>query len=199
VKPTCRYAPDTVQWNNDSFFDGMELQVKQRISHGFKVQGSYTWSKALDEGGGGIASDSFLNSVSNLFYFLPKYRRAMSDFNVAQNLTINYVWNIAAPHSFSGPAAWAARGWQLGGIFQMRSGLPLTPVTGPSGGEYGEMRSLIVGGQRGAAVFIRPDVESLGQEIARRARRDMLLRDSIVYLTCLHELGHAPGLVRDIM
>jgi hypothetical protein len=102
------------------------------------------WSKALDEGGGGIASDSFLNSVSNLFYFLPKYRRVVSDFNVAQNLTINYVWNIAAPHSFSGPAAWAARGWQLGGIFQMRSGLPITPVTGPSGGEYGEMRSLIV-------------------------------------------------------
>jgi predicted Zn-dependent protease len=47
-------------------------------------------------------------------------------------------------------------------------------------------------------------VESLGQEIARRARRDMLLRDSIVYLTCLHELGHALGLAhtrdfRDIM
>jgi len=121
---------DTVQWNNDSFFDGMELQVKQRMSHGFEVQGSYTWSKAIDEGGGGIASDSFLNSVSNLFYFLPKYRRAVSDFNVAQNLTINYVWNIAAPHSFSGPAAWAARGWQLGGILQIRSGLPFTPVIG---------------------------------------------------------------------
>src|SRR5260370_41078562 len=66
------------------------------------------------------------------------------------------------------------------------------------------MRPLIVGGQRGAAVFIRPNVESMGEDIARRARGDMLLRDSIVYLTCLHELGHALGLVhtrdfRDIM
>jgi len=52
---------------------------------------------------------------------------------------------------------------------------------------------LIVGGHRGAAVYIRPDVESLGQDIARRAKGDMLLRDSIVYLTCLHELGHALG------
>jgi predicted Zn-dependent protease len=66
------------------------------------------------------------------------------------------------------------------------------------------MRPLIVDGRPGAAVFIRPDVDALGQDIARRARGDVLLRDSIVYLTCLHELGHALGLThtrdfRDIM
>jgi hypothetical protein len=71
-------------------------------------------------------------------------------------------------------------------------------------GTYGEMRPLMVGGQRGAALFIEPDVELLGPEIASHARADALLRDSIVYLTCLHELGHALGLAhtrdfRDIM
>src|SRR6266446_5054983 len=71
-------------------------------------------------------------------------------------------------------------------------------------GQYGEMRPLIVGERRGAAVYIRPDVDSLGEDIARRARIDPLLRDSIVYLTCVHELGHALGLThtsdfRDIM
>src|SRR5580700_9603374 len=34
----------------------------------------------------------------------------------------------------------------------------------PSDGQYGEMRPLVVGGQRGAALFIRPDVESLGPD-----------------------------------
>jgi hypothetical protein len=63
-----------------------------------------------------------------------------------------------------------------------------------TGGQYGEMTPLDVGGRRGAAVYIRPDIDSLGEDIARRARSDALLRDSIVYLTSLHELGHALGL-----
>jgi hypothetical protein len=63
-----------------------------------------------------------------------------------------------------------------------------------SSGQYGEMRSLTVDGRRGAAVFVRPDVSALGPDIARAAGADALMRDTIVYLTCLHELGHAVGL-----
>jgi hypothetical protein len=71
-------------------------------------------------------------------------------------------------------------------------------------GYYGEMRPLLVDGRRGAAVFIRPDIEALGPALATGASRDSLFRDTIVYLTCVHELGHALGLAhtadfRDIM
>jgi len=59
---------------------------------------------------------------------------------------------------------------------------------------YGEAHPIMVEGKRGAAIFVNPDVTQLGEEIYSAAKRDPLLRDAIVYLTCLHESGHALGL-----
>jgi hypothetical protein len=91
--------------------------------------------------------------------------------------------------------------------WQQQAGSALPLVAGPEStalvrlywanareGQYGEMRPLVVGGRGGAAVYIRPDMDGLGPEIAQRAAQDDLLRETIVYLTCLHELGHALGL-----
>ena len=39
-----------------------------------------------------------------------------------------------------------------------------------------------------------PQVSVQGEPLASRAAQDGLLRDTIVYLTCVHELGHAVGL-----
>lgn len=75
---------------------------------------------------------------------------------------------------------------------------------GPRDGQYGEMRPLLVEGRAGAALFVRPDLGGLGQDIAERGISDPLFRDTVVFLTCVHELGHAFGLehtadFRDIM
>jgi len=108
-------------------------------------------------------------------------------------------------------ARWALDAWQRNAAKGIRFAVAAESNAiiriywaGPEGGEYGEMRPIMVGGRPGAAVFIRPDIDSLGPDISRRAKADALLRDSIVYLTCVHELGHALGLehtrdFRDIM
>ena len=49
-------------------------------------------------------------------------------------------------------------------------------------------------GKPGAVVYVMPQVSVQGEHIASRAVQDNLLRDTIVYLTCVHELGHAVGM-----
>jgi hypothetical protein len=62
------------------------------------------------------------------------------------------------------------------------------------GGTYGETEYVRVNGQPGAIVNVMPDVSLQGEPLATLATADVLLRDTIVYLTCVHELGHAVGL-----
>ena len=98
-------------------------------------------------------------------------------------------------------AEWALRAWERASDGELR----FTPAPESSAllrvywvpanfGLYGEMRSTIVDGERRADVYIRPDTEALGGQIAGRSREDSLFRDVVVYLTCLHEIGHALGL-----
>jgi len=63
------------------------------------------------------------------------------------------------------------------------------------GGLYGEMRARRIEGRRVADIFVAPDTNGMGPAIAEMARRDSLFRDTVVYLTCVHELGHAFGLL----
>jgi hypothetical protein len=62
------------------------------------------------------------------------------------------------------------------------------------GSLYGETQPVDVDGKRGAIIYVLPDTRMLGRDIEAATRADHLLRDSIVYLTCLHESGHALGL-----
>lgn len=98
-------------------------------------------------------------------------------------------------------AVWAFQAWEKSadGAFRVeaaREGDALVKLywVPPNGSTYGETRAIRVNGRRGALVAVRPDVDSLGADVSSRAEADGLWRDAIVYLTCLHEIGHALNL-----
>jgi hypothetical protein len=92
-------------------------------------------------------------------------------------------------------AQWAMEAWQAASAgrltLQKADGRDKAHIrihwTAGSAGLYGETRPILVDGVRGAEVFVLPTVVPPGE-------KDALLRDAIVYLTCLHETGHALGL-----
>jgi hypothetical protein len=92
-------------------------------------------------------------------------------------------------------AQWAMEAWQTasGGKLTLqkiaepdKAHIRVHWVSG-SDGLFGEARPIMVDGVRGAEVYVLPAVAPPDQAGG-------LLRETIVYLTCLHETGHALGL-----
>ena len=91
-------------------------------------------------------------------------------------------------------ARWALEAWQqsAGQALALKAAkseqaarLRIYWVTGRSQ-LYGEARPFLFAGQRGAEVYVLPSAAKSGE--------NPLDRDTVVYLTCLHETGHALGL-----
>jgi hypothetical protein len=117
-------------YRGGSSYNALEAQLAKRMSHGFQVQGTYTWSKSIDTSSASVAGDTFGNSISSLDWFDLKLNRALSDFNVGRTLVVNGTWELPTPKSWSAPAQWALGGWELGLIFTASDGIPFTPTWG---------------------------------------------------------------------
>ena len=91
-------------------------------------------------------------------------------------------------------ADWALRAWQSAsaGAFEFnrvpdsKNARIRIVWASADQGLYGETRPTLIDGKPGAEVYVMP--------APFPTSGDQLLRDAIVYLTCLHESGHALGL-----
>jgi hypothetical protein len=119
-----------VFYKANSFYDALEVGVSKRMSHGIQFQTSYTWGKSIDNSSATIQGDQFTNGISSLDWFDTRLTRGLSDFNVGRTLVISVTWQLPSVNSLSGPVAWVANGWQLGGIFKATDGVPWTPTWG---------------------------------------------------------------------
>jgi len=127
-----------------SNYNGLTASFSQRLTYGFTVQASYSWSHALDEVSG-VAQTPYNTNTSLVYQINPaclacnNYGNA--DYDIRNYFSASYVWQT--PFKFSNKFAnGALGGWTLSQNFFARSGLPTTVLDGntfianwtPSGG-----------------------------------------------------------------
>src|SRR5260370_22704185 len=128
-------------YEGHSYYNALEAQLAKRMSRGFQVQGTFTWSKSMDTSSASVAGDSFGNSISSLPWFDLRLNRGLSDFNVGRTFVLNGTWEVPSPKSLSAPAQWALGGWELGLIFTASGGIPITPTFGTGSDPLGSLSS----------------------------------------------------------
>jgi hypothetical protein len=113
-------------WTDYSIYHGLLVNLSRRMTHGLAFQATYTLSKIMDEGSSTFSDNEYNNTVGPSYAFDLKLQKAVSDYNIPNNIILNSQWNIPVPSALRGAPKAILGGWQLGGIFQYHSGMPFT-------------------------------------------------------------------------
>ena len=117
-----------LNWGGDTHYDALQMSVTKSMSHGFLFQGSFAWSKSIDDNSGAISSNPYTNSISTENWFDMSLNRAISDFNVGRLLTLSATWQVPPLKSAPSALGWISNGWEMSGIFRAMDGVPFTPT-----------------------------------------------------------------------
>ncbi|HZT29649.1 MAG TPA: hypothetical protein VFA33_07200 [Bryobacteraceae bacterium] len=116
VRPYPGFASiNTYETVGNSVYHSLQVSAVRRFSAGLSVQGSYTYSKTIDD------AVTPMNS-----YASPRLERALSTFDRTHVLVMSYVWELPLARQAQGWRKRALQGWQISGISSFESGLPLT-------------------------------------------------------------------------
>ena len=116
-----------------SSYNGLLLSLRKRFSQGLQFDFNYTWSHAIDNG------SSVVNTVAGgLVCDLRNLRvcRGDSDFDIRHLFNANFIYELPFGRGRrfgANSSGWVNAlfgGWQIGGIFAARSGLPFSTTTG---------------------------------------------------------------------
>jgi len=109
-----------------SYYNSLQLSVVRRSANGLQLQGSYTFSKAIDMSGGLFSEEASNAAVGvarpdNLFS-----ERGLSNFDIRHSAVFNLLYELPAGKSLHGAAAQLVRGWGIGSIATFAGGVPFT-------------------------------------------------------------------------
>ena len=120
----------------NSIYHALQVNITKRLSHGFAIQGAYTYSHAIDDG-----ADPLIPISNNILFppyprnsFNLRAERGNSEFDVTHRLAVNYSWQLPfgrKDHAHGPATSLLISGWTVSGITTLSSGLPFdifTPV-----------------------------------------------------------------------
>jgi Carboxypeptidase regulatory-like domain/TonB dependent receptor len=144
-------------------YNALQASVTKRMIHNFQFQGSYTWSKNLDEVNGETGIDTFelqLPTNNQLTLRQSSYGPANDDRD--QRLVVNFIWSTPKFTSLPGVARYTLANWQFSGIGLIQSGASLSVFDGNAGSVYG-----LLGGEVRAELAPGGDPETHGSLFSR--------------------------------
>jgi hypothetical protein len=111
-----------------SDYHGMTLSVSRRTA-GLQFQGSYTWSKSIDEGASALGGNDFSQEGGGSRYLFLK-DRGLSPFDTRHTFTGNVYYDLPFGRDGTSLGAVLARDWQVGTLVRLRSGYPFSVNAG---------------------------------------------------------------------
>jgi outer membrane receptor protein involved in Fe transport len=111
----------------NSWYDGLQVNLTKRMSHGLQFQGAYTWSHSINDAPDPIDPAQGNRSLPRNSFALQN-ERGNSDNDLRHRLVLNYVWEVPVgkgqPFITSGVMSKVLEGWQLSGITTFQTGHP---------------------------------------------------------------------------
>jgi hypothetical protein len=107
-----------------SWYNGLEISLAKRLSHGLQFLASYTFSKTLDTDGADINSTSAANALTLGDQNSPRERWGRASSDRTHRFVFSGTWNLPSPSA--GLRRAILGGWNLASIVTIQSGSALT-------------------------------------------------------------------------
>jgi hypothetical protein len=107
-----------------SWFNGLEVSLTKRLSHGLEFLASYTFSKTLDTDGAAINGTSAGNTLTLGNQNVPSERWGRASFDRTHRFVFSETWTLPSPSS--GIERAVLGGWDLAAVVTIQSGDALT-------------------------------------------------------------------------
>lgn len=119
-------------WENsvNSNYNGLQVVLDKRLSHGLELHTNYVWSHSLDTRSTWHSGATTSNGASEGFSMdqaLPGLDYGNSIFDVTHRVGLSFVWQLPWYQGQKGFTGHVLGGWQINGIWGFHSGFPWTP------------------------------------------------------------------------